>query len=85
MPLVTELTKILGIRVPVVQGGMQHAGLPFLAASISNAGGLGIITALTQPSPDALREAIRETRRVTKKPFAVNITVRRLYHWHPFP
>lgn len=46
MPIVTELTKLLKIRVPVVQGGMQWVGLPPLASAVSNAGGLGILTAL---------------------------------------
>ncbi|KAI0743197.1 inosine monophosphate dehydrogenase [Irpex lacteus] len=73
--LVTTLTKLLNIRVPVVQGGMQWVGLPVLAAAVSNAGGLGILTALTQPNPEALREAIRETRKLTSKPFGVNITL----------
>lgn len=71
----TALTKALGIRVPLVQGGMQWVGLPPLAAAVSNAGALGILTALTQPSPDALREAIRQTRGLTSKPFGVNITL----------
>ncbi|KAL1754116.1 hypothetical protein FB107DRAFT_263660 [Schizophyllum commune] len=75
MVLVTPLTKLLGIRVPIVQGGMQWVGVPQLAAAVSEAGGLGVLTALTQPSPDALREAIRETRRRTSKPFGVNITL----------
>ncbi|KAF9267462.1 inosine monophosphate dehydrogenase [Marasmius fiardii PR-910] len=75
MPLTTELTKLLGIRIPVVQGGMQWVGLPPLAAAVSEAGGLGILTALSQPSPQALREAIRETRKLTSKPFGVNITL----------
>ncbi|KAI9443266.1 hypothetical protein H4582DRAFT_1923563 [Lactarius indigo] len=73
--LVTPVTKLLNIRVPIVQGGMQWVGVPSLAAAVSNAGGLGILTALTQPSPEALREAIRETRRRTDKPFGVNITL----------
>ncbi|TDL20298.1 inosine monophosphate dehydrogenase [Rickenella mellea] len=71
----TPLTKLLNIRVPVVQGGMQWVGVPELAAAVSNAGGLGILTALTQPTPDALRVAIRETRKLTDKPFGVNITL----------
>ncbi|KAF4590121.1 hypothetical protein EYR40_009479 [Pleurotus pulmonarius] len=75
MPIVTPLTKLLGIRVPVVQGGMQWVGVPQLAAAVSNAGGLGILTALTQPSPEALRNAIRDTRKLTSKPFGVNITL----------
>ncbi|KAI0346401.1 inosine monophosphate dehydrogenase [Trametopsis cervina] len=75
MPLVTPLTKLLDIRVPVVQGGMQWVGLPPLAAAVSNAGGLGILTALTQPNPEALRQAIRDTRKLTSKPFGVNVTL----------
>ncbi|KJA16917.1 hypothetical protein HYPSUDRAFT_46824 [Hypholoma sublateritium FD-334 SS-4] len=75
MPISTPLTKMLGIRVPVIQGGMQWVGVPKLAAAVSEAGGLGILTALTQPSPDALRQAIRETRKLTSKPFGVNITL----------
>uniref|UniRef100_A0A8H7XMB8 Nitronate monooxygenase n=1 Tax=Psilocybe cubensis TaxID=181762 RepID=A0A8H7XMB8_PSICU len=54
---------------------MQWVGVPKLAAAVSEAGGLGILTALTQPSPDALREAIRETRKLTSKPIGVNITL----------
>lgn len=54
---------------------MQWVGVPQLAAAVSNAGGLGILTALTQPSPDALRAAIRETRKRTSKNFGVNITL----------
>ncbi|KZP33562.1 inosine monophosphate dehydrogenase [Athelia psychrophila] len=73
--IVTPLTELLGIRVPIVQGGMQWVGTPPLAAAVSEAGGLGILTALTQPSPDALRIAIRETRKRTSKPFGVNITL----------
>lgn len=75
MPIVTPLTKLLGIRVPIVQGGMQWVGVPQLVAAVSEAGGLGILTALTQPSPDALRTAIRETRKLTSKPFGVNLTL----------
>ena len=51
-----------------------RVGVPELVAAVSNAGGLGILTALTQPNPDALREAIRKTRKLTDKPFGVNIT-----------
>jgi NAD(P)H-dependent flavin oxidoreductase YrpB (nitropropane dioxygenase family) len=71
----TALTELLGIRVPVVQGGMQWVGKPPLPAAVSNAGGLGLITALTQPNPEALRTAIRETRAATDKPFGVNLTI----------
>ncbi|KAF7346264.1 Inosine monophosphate dehydrogenase [Mycena sanguinolenta] len=75
MPLVTPVTKLLNIRIPIVQGGMQWVGVPKLVAAVSNAGGLGVITALTQPNPAALRNAIRETRSLTSKPFGVNITL----------
>ncbi|EGG07371.1 uncharacterized protein MELLADRAFT_85800 [Melampsora larici-populina 98AG31] len=74
MPIQTALTQALGIRVPVVQGGMMWVGLPKLVAAVSNAGGLGILTGLTQPTPEKLREAIHETRRLTNKPFGVNLT-----------
>ncbi|KAJ6508853.1 putative 2-Nitropropane dioxygenase [Mycena sanguinolenta] len=75
MPIVTPVTKLLNIRIPIVQGGMQWVGVPKLVAAVSNAGGLGVITALTQPNPAALRNAIRETRALTSKPFGVNITL----------
>ena len=75
MPFDTELTRRLGIKIPVVQGGMQHVGYAELASAVSNAGGLGILTALTQPTPDDLRKEIRKTRKMTSKPFAVNITL----------
>ncbi|KAK0221927.1 hypothetical protein IW262DRAFT_1376899 [Armillaria fumosa] len=73
--ITTAVTKMLGINVPIVQGGMQWVGVPQLAAAVSEAGGLGILTALTQPNPDALRAAIRQTRKLTSKPFGVNITL----------
>ncbi|KDN51361.1 putative 2-Nitropropane dioxygenase [Tilletiaria anomala UBC 951] len=84
MVITTELTETLGLRVPLVQGGMQWVGTPALASAVSNAGALGILTALTQPSPDALRQAIRETKKMLKPevlkrgkygPFGVNITL----------
>ncbi|KAL2010476.1 hypothetical protein VTN00DRAFT_6283 [Thermoascus crustaceus] len=74
MPFNTALTRKLGIAVPVVQGGMQWVGYAELAAAVSNAGGLGIITALTQPTPEDLRKEIRKCRTMTKKPFGVNLT-----------
>lgn len=75
MPFDTELTRRLGIKIPVVQGGMQHIGYAELAAAVSNAGGLGILTALTQPSPEDLRNEIRRCKKMTKNPFGVNITL----------
>ncbi|KAI0836370.1 2-nitropropane dioxygenase family oxidoreductase [Hypoxylon sp. FL0890] len=75
MPFDTELTRRLGIKIPVVQGGMQYVGYAELAAAVSNAGGLGILTALTQPTPEDLRNEIRRCRKMTKNPFGVNITL----------
>ncbi|KAI9716163.1 MAG: hypothetical protein M1828_000446 [Chrysothrix sp. TS-e1954] len=75
MPFNTALTRALGIKVPVVQGGMQWVGYAELASAVSNAGGLGILTGLTQPTPDALRSEIRKCRSLTNNPFAVNLTL----------
>ncbi|PLB35753.1 NAD(P)H-dependent flavin oxidoreductase [Aspergillus candidus] len=75
MPFNTALTRKLGIAVPVVQGGMQWVGFAELAAAVSNAGGLGILTALTQPTPEDLRKEIRRCRAMTKNPFGVNLTL----------
>jgi nitronate monooxygenase len=75
MAFKTRITEMLGIEHPIVQGGMQGVGFAELASAVSNAGGLGTLTALTQPSPDALREEIERCRSMTSKPFAVNITV----------
>ena len=58
MAFKTRVTEMLGIEHPIVQGGMQGVGLAELASAVSNAGGLGTLTALTQPSPEALREEI---------------------------
>jgi nitronate monooxygenase len=71
----TRITELLGIERPIVQGGMQNVGHAELAAAVSNAGGLGILTALTQPSPEALKEEIARCRAMTDKPFGVNVTV----------
>lgn len=75
MPFKTRITELLGIRHPIVQGGMQGVGTAELASAVSNAGGLGILTALTQPTPDALREEIERCRSMTDKPFGVNLTL----------
>lgn len=71
----TRITELLGIRYPIIQGGMQWVGLAELAAAVSNAGGLGIVTALTQQTPDALRREIERTRALTDRPFGVNLTI----------
>jgi NAD(P)H-dependent flavin oxidoreductase YrpB (nitropropane dioxygenase family) len=74
MALRTRITEMLGIEHPVVQGGMMWVGRAELASAVSNAGGLGILTGLTQPTPDALRAEIDRCRSMTEKPFAVNLT-----------
>lgn len=71
----TRLTERLGITHPIVQGGMQWVGRAELTAAVSNAGALGILTALTQPSPQALLDEIQRCRSMTDKPFAVNLTI----------
>jgi len=71
----TRITDRLGIQHPIVQGGMMWVGTAELASAVSNAGGLGTLTALTQPSPDALRAEIERCRAMTDRPFAVNLTV----------
>jgi NAD(P)H-dependent flavin oxidoreductase YrpB (nitropropane dioxygenase family) len=75
MALKTRFTDLVGIEHPIVQGGMQWVGRAELAAAVSEAGGLGLITALTQPTPDALREEIARCRKLTSKPFGVNLTI----------
>ncbi|MGF6415553.1 NAD(P)H-dependent flavin oxidoreductase [Paraburkholderia sp. MM5482-R1] len=71
----TRITELLGIRYPIVQGGMMWVGRAELAAAVSNAGALGTITALTQPTPEALRNEIARVRSMTDQPFAVNLTI----------
>jgi nitronate monooxygenase len=75
MTFKTRITELLGIEHPIVQGGMQGVGVAELASAVSNAGGLGILTALTQPSPAALSAEIERCRGMTGKPFGVNLTV----------
>ena len=75
MTIRTRFTELLGIEHPIVQGGMMWVGRAELAAAVSNAGGLGILTALTQPTPDALRAEIERCRSMTDKPFGVNLTI----------
>jgi len=71
----TKLTELLGVVHPIVCGGMHFVGYAELAAAVSNAGGLGMITALTQTSPEELRKEIRKCKALTSKPFAVNLTL----------
>lgn len=71
----TRITELLGIKYPIMQGGMQNIGVPALAAAVSNAGGLGTINATIYPELDDLRAAIRETKALTDKPFCLNISL----------
>ncbi|MFC0531465.1 NAD(P)H-dependent flavin oxidoreductase [Phytohabitans kaempferiae] len=70
----TRITELLRIEKPIMQGGMQWIGYAELAAAVSNAGGLGLITALTQPTPQALYDEIRRCHDLTDKPFGINLT-----------
>ncbi|MFC7513730.1 NAD(P)H-dependent flavin oxidoreductase [Herbaspirillum sp. GCM10030257] len=70
----TRITELFGIQHPIIQGGMHFVGYAQLAAAVSNAGGLGIITALTQRTPAALADEIRRCKEMTDKPFGVNLT-----------
>jgi len=71
----TRVTELLGTRYPIIQGGMMWVGRAELAAAVSNAGGLGILTALTQPSPEDLAKEIVRCREMTDQPFGVNLTI----------
>ncbi|MEM6648918.1 MAG: nitronate monooxygenase, partial [Pseudomonadota bacterium] len=70
----TRITELFGIQHPIIQGGMHYVGFAELASSVSNAGGLGTITGLTQKTPDALANEIAKCKEMTDKPFAVNLT-----------
>lgn len=71
----TRITELLGTRYPIIQGGMQWVGTAELASAVSNAGGLGVLTALTQPDPKALAREIARCRGMTDQPFGVNLTI----------
>ena len=70
----TRITELFGIQHPIIQGGMHYVGFAELAAAVSNAGGLGIITGLTQRTPELLAAEIAKCRTLTDKPFGVNLT-----------
>ncbi|MEM9987910.1 MAG: nitronate monooxygenase, partial [Pseudomonadota bacterium] len=70
----TRITELFGIQHPIIQGGMHYVGFAELASAVSNAGGLGTITGLTQKTPDALAHEIAKCKEMTDKPFAVNLT-----------
>lgn len=75
MGLKTRFTELFGIEQPIVQGGMMWVGRAELASAVSEAGGLGMLTALTQPTPDDLHREIDRCRSMTGKPFGVNLTI----------
>lgn len=73
--LKTRFTEMFGVEHPIAQGGMQWVGTAELVSAVANAGALGFLTALTQPTPEALAKEIARTREMTDKPFGVNLTI----------
>ena len=78
----TKVTQLLGTRLPIVQGGLAYLAYAELASAVSNAGGLGQITAMSLPSPYSLREEIQKVKRLTDRPFGVNFAIGQ--HGRPF-
>ncbi|MFO1445750.1 nitronate monooxygenase [Bacillus sp. Bva_UNVM-123] len=78
----TRVTEMLNIKYPIIQGGLAHLAYSDLAASVSNAGGLGQVTAMSLNSPEALREEIQKVKLLTDKPFGVNFAIGQ--HGRPF-
>jgi len=81
----TRITELFGIQHPIIQGGMHFVGFAELAAAVSNAGGLGIITALTQKTAADLAKEIARCREMTDKPFGVNLTFLPTVHAPDYP
>jgi nitronate monooxygenase len=81
----TAITEMFGIDHPIIQGGMHYVGFAELAAAVSNAGGLGIITGLTQRTPELLAKEIARCRDMTDKPFGVNLTFLPSFTEPPYP
>lgn len=81
----TRITQLFGIEHPIIQGGMHFVGLAELASAVSNAGGLGIITGLTQKTPELLAREIARCREMTDKPFGVNLTFLPTFASPPYP
>ena len=81
----TRITELFGIEHPIIQGGMHHVGYAEMAAAVSNAGGLGIITGLTQPTPADLANEIARCHEMTDKPFGVNLTFLPGFANPPYP
>jgi len=80
----TRITELFGIQHPIIQGGMHYVGYAELASAVSNAGGLGIITALTQPTPEDLAKEIARCHEMTDKPFGVNLTILPMFKAPPY-
>ncbi|MGM4887199.1 NAD(P)H-dependent flavin oxidoreductase [Tardiphaga sp. 20_F10_N6_6] len=81
----TAITDLFGIEHPIIQGGMHYVGFAELAAAVSNAGGLGIITGLTQRTPENLAKEIARCHDMTDKPFGVNLTFLPTFDAPPYP
>ena len=81
----TRITELFGIHHPIIQGGMHHVGYAELAAAVSNAGGLGMITGLTQPTPEDLSREIARCAEMTDRPFGVNLTFLPSFKAPPYP
>jgi len=81
----TAITELFGIRHPIIQGGMHYVGFAELASAVSNAGGLGIITGLTQRTPELLAKEIARCRDMTDQPFGVNLTFLPTFAAPPYP
>ncbi|MGY3469828.1 NAD(P)H-dependent flavin oxidoreductase YrpB (nitropropane dioxygenase family) [Bradyrhizobium sp. LM6.11] len=81
----TAITEMFGIEHPIIQGGMHYVGFAELAAAVSNAGGLGVITGLTQRTPELLAKEIARCRDMTDKPFGVNLTFLPTFTAPPYP
>jgi NAD(P)H-dependent flavin oxidoreductase YrpB (nitropropane dioxygenase family) len=81
----TRITELFGIQHPILQGGMHYVGFAELASAVSNAGGLGVITGLTQPTPELLAREINRCQDMTDKPFGVNLTFLPTFSKPPYP
>ena len=81
----TAITELFGIQHPIIQGGMHYVGFAEMAAAVSSAGGLGIITGLTQKTPELLAKEIARCRDMTDKPFGVNLTFLPSFTAPPYP
>jgi nitronate monooxygenase len=81
----TAITEMFGIQHPIIQGGMHYVGFAELASAVSNAGGLGIITGLTQKTPELLAKEIKKCKDMTDKPFGVNLTFLPTFSAPPYP